>query len=119
MSDFPRGWTLTNWPGTNFTAAIVVAAVPGVVHVLDAFYYRIIQLTGAATTVALQLSSSDGLFAAQYLGALTLTAATNTMDSDSDSGLDLAPGPGASLTVQGSGPIPGVAQFLRIHGHDI
>ena len=119
MTDFPRGWTLTNFAAAGVAATITAPAIGGVVHVLDSFYFRIVQSTGAAASVELDLTSSDGTFAAYVLTILQLSAVADDIDSDSASGLDLAAGPGASLTVFGSAAVAGVYQFLRIQGHDI
>lgn len=110
MSEFPRGWTLTV-VGTTLT----VAAVTGVIHVLDSFEVDVYNSTAAAVLQNLTLTSSDGVFASFPLAFVAADATAGT--SDSGSGLDLAAGPGASMTVALSGAFSN--NFIRIQGHDV
>jgi hypothetical protein len=119
MSDFPRGWTLTDDNGgSGATAAqVTVPAIAGVVHVLDGFTGIIANNSAAATAPEIILNSSDGTFSGFVLSRLSAQA--NSENSDSDSGLDLAAGPGASLTISFSTPVANVIEYLRLKGHDI
>jgi hypothetical protein len=118
MSDFPRGWTLT--VDLVGAASITVPAIPGVSHVLDAFFAQLGTNAGGGA-LQVQLSSSDGTFNNMVIGHPILpAAAAGSFESASASGSDLglAAGPGASLTVF-MGAIAGVTETLVIQGHDI
>ena len=69
-------------------------------------------------TPLVQLTSSDGTFAAFDL-ALLNAPATDGEDEESPSGLNLAAGPGASVTIAFSASAAGVVEFLVVQGHDI
>jgi hypothetical protein len=120
VSDFPRGWFLSNDQNASGAAAsVVVPATAGVVHVLDSFVLKLWNGSAAAVTVQVQLSSSDGAFSALGLGRAS-AGPSNAGDSTAGSGLDLAAGPGASLTVAVNNPAgTGVIQNLVVQGHDI
>lgn len=119
MSDFPRGWSTSTQASGGGIASITIAAVPGVVHVLDAFTAKAVATAGGTTfTQDVLLTSSDGVFNINL--ALLQVPAASTADEASGSGLDLAAGPGASLTIAYSGAAPaGDFQFLVVQGHDI
>ena len=120
MSDFPRGWTLSNRAGVGNTPSITVPAIVGVVHVLDAFTFSAIANGSAAPLdELLTLSSSDGVFASFPLAEFLLQSG-QTSTGSSGSGLDLAAGPGSSLTIAGNAAaIAGTVCLLVIQGHDI
>lgn len=119
MSDFPRGWTLTNQ--STGTASITVAGIAGIIHVLDQFFAGAMIAAGAtAFAQTVTLTSSDGVFAAFPLGQVAMEGVLGASGSDSASGLDLAAGPGASLTIAfGGAGAATTFQLLRIQGHDI
>ena len=121
MSDFPRGWTLSV-DNAAAAASIVVPAIAGVAHVLDAFDAKLQNTSAALQGSIITLSSSDGVFSGFVLGRLstsTPAASSLTTDEVSGSGLDLAAGPGASLTIAFASWTAGMTETLRIQGHDI
>lgn len=115
MSDFPRGWTLVQETAGG-ALNLVVPAVAGVVHVLDAFVVILNNTAAGFVALNLTLNSSDGIFTNFVLGLPIAQGASSGIDSDS--GLDLAAGPGASLTIATGAAVTG-NQYLRIKGHDI
>lgn len=70
MTDFPRGWTLSELATAGVTASITVPAIPGVVHVLDAFTASLNAQAAAAGAAGpdITLTSSDGTFTGFVLG---------------------------------------------------
>jgi hypothetical protein len=121
VTDFPRGWTLSV-DGVGAAQQIVVPAIAGVAHVLDAFVAVFTNFSAAASGGLIQVSSSDGTFNNFVIGRLntpTPAAGSQEMASASGSDLGLAAGPGASLTVKFSLGGANLAETLVIQGHDI
>lgn len=116
MSDFPRGWTLSNFSNGG-VATITVAAIAGVTHVLDVFSAVLANYTAAQTGATVTLTSSDGVFTGFVIGRVDAPA--NSVGSDGASSLGLAAGPGASMTIAFGGGAANVLETLRIQGHDI
>lgn len=112
MTDFPRGWTLSN-ENTGAAATITVPATPGVVHVLDNFTARALNQSAGLVVLRVNVTAP-----AIELTALFPPATTGT-DADSESGLDIATAPGAALTVAFTTGPASVTEFLLIQGHDI
>jgi hypothetical protein len=124
MSEFPRGWTISNYnSGTASVATITVPASPGVVHVLDSFNAKLVNSdTAAAHQTTVFVSSSDGVLAAFLLALLSTGTAVGgapVSDESSASGLDLATGPGASMTIAFQSSAASLFQYLLVQGHDI
>ena len=118
MSDFPRGWTLSNGLGVaGGTASVTAPAIAGIVHVLDSFTAYLLNPTaaGAATII---LNSSDGVFT-NFTLAIIEAGAAPSLGTASGSGLDLAAGPGASLTIAFNAGLAGANQTIVAQGHDI
>jgi hypothetical protein len=121
VTDFPRGWTRTV-AVTGAAASITIAAIPGVAHVLDAFFAQVVNTTAGGVSPLVRLSSSDGTFANMLLGQPTSPApAAGNLDSGSASGSDLGlvAGQGASLTVAFDTGAAGLTEILLLQGHDI
>ena len=122
MSDFPRGWTLTNFANPGTAASITLSALSaGVVHVLDSVTATLAANAAAAVGVVqnVVITSSDGVLSNNAL-ILAYAGGAIGCNVGSLSGLDLAAGPGASLTVSFQNTTPAnYYQLLVIQGHDI
>lgn len=118
MSDFPRGWTFNSAVGAGSAAGITVPATPGVVHVLDAIFARLIN-AGTGASAAVNVTATIGAVTVVNT-QLVVPATVVAADEFSLSGLDLATAPGGSLVVTFSIAAPaGYAEVLIIQGHDI
>jgi hypothetical protein len=122
VSDFPRGWTLSAEAPSGQVTTIVVPAVAGVAHVLDAVIAKGVAFAGAAAAVTrVRVSTSDGVFTNFILMRLVTPAVSAGADSagDSVSELNMAGGQGASMTVAFDVAVANVIELLVIQGHDI
>lgn len=119
MTDFPRGWTLSNVANAGSAATITVPATAGVVHVLDSLTATLVAFAAAAGATAPQIAINTG-GGNVIFGAVAFNGGATGRDEESLSGLDLATAPGGALTVAFSAVAPAnYFQVLVIQGHDI
>jgi hypothetical protein len=119
VSDFPRGWVVT----LSISDAAIGVRIPpltAIVRVIDTITLRIANTTATSLFTNLQVLSDDSAINLALMAVYTegVTAPSVSVDSDTASGLDLAFGPAQGLNLATSGRV-GVAQFIRIQGHDI
>lgn len=116
--ELPRGWVLSAEPAFGTNAQIVLPAIAGVAHVLDAVYGKAIASGGFAGgyLAVPNVIDSDGLDI--NLGLVSLEAAGVGVDDATASALGIVGGVGASMTVTLISAA-GVAVFLLVQGHDI
>lgn len=118
MSGFPRGWTLSTQAGGGFGATITVPAAPGIVHVLDSLFARIINTgTGASFIPAVRVTTSLGVVLSQLL---VCAATIVTSDEVSFSGLDIPSSAGGTIVIDFNAVgLAGYFETLVVQGHDI
>lgn len=117
---FPRGGSKNVQVGSGTAASFTIPACPGIIHVLDAFFAKVLAgVGGAAFEGTITLTSSLGTYSAYPLGTIFATG-VSTSDSSDDPNVNLTSLPGEAMTIAFNGTTPsGDNQLLGVKWHDI